>query len=44
VSVLLDDRKQVREQPAFDGRQLGTLDRRLRVGALDAIDGGSQRD
>jgi hypothetical protein len=44
VSVLLDDRKQVREQPALDGRQLGALDRRLCVGALDAIDRGSQRD
>jgi hypothetical protein len=44
VSVLLDDRKQIREQPALDGRELGALDRRLRVGALDAVDRGSQRD
>jgi hypothetical protein len=44
VSVLLDDREQIREQPALDGRQLGALDRGLRVGALEAVDGGSQRD
>jgi hypothetical protein len=44
VSVLLDDREQIRQQPALDGRQLGALDRGLRVGALDAVDRGSQRD
>jgi hypothetical protein len=44
VSVLLDDREQIRQQPALDGRQLGALDRGLRVGALNAVDRGSQRD
>jgi hypothetical protein len=44
VSVLLDDREQIRQQPALDGRQLGALDRGLCVGALDAVDRGSQRD
>jgi hypothetical protein len=44
VGVLFDDRKQVRQQSALDGRQLGTLDRSLRVGALDAVDRGAQRD
>jgi hypothetical protein len=44
VSVLLDDREQIRQQPALDSRKLGALDRGLRVGALDAVDRGSQRD
>jgi hypothetical protein len=44
VGVLLDDREQIRQQPALDRRQLGALDRGLRVGALDAVDRGSQRD
>jgi hypothetical protein len=44
VSVLLDDREQIRQQSALDGRQLGALDRGLRVGALDAVDRGPQRD
>jgi hypothetical protein len=44
VGVLFDDREQVRQQPALDGRQLGALDRGLCVGALDAVDRGSQRD
>ncbi len=44
VSVLLDDREQIRQQPALDSRQLGALDRGLRVRALDPVDRGSQRD
>jgi hypothetical protein len=44
VSVLLDDREQIRQQPALDGRQLGALDRGLRVGALEAVDRGAKRD
>jgi hypothetical protein len=44
VSVLLDDREQVRQQPTLDGRQLGALNRGLRVGPLDAVDRRSQRD
>jgi hypothetical protein len=44
VSVLLDDCEQIRQQPALDGRQFGAIDRGLRVGSLDAVDRGPQRD
>jgi hypothetical protein len=44
VGVLLDDRKQVREKPALDRRELGALDRGLCVGALDLVDRRPQRD
>jgi hypothetical protein len=44
MGVLLDDREQIRQQPALDRRQLGALDRGLRVGALDAVDRRAQCD
>jgi hypothetical protein len=44
MGVLFDDRKQIRQQPALDGCQLGALDRGLRVRALDLVDRGPQRD
>jgi hypothetical protein len=44
VGVLLDDREQVGQQPALDRRQLGALDRRLGVRALEAVDRRSRND
>jgi hypothetical protein len=38
MRVLLDDREQVAQQPTLGKRQVGTLDRPLRIRSLDAID------